>query len=86
MATGRHTSLPKPFASGDVNEWCQRFKICSKANDRNNAMMVLKLRTLLEGEALAVWMELTEDEQKDYKVAKKQIVAKMAPVSLEDFH
>ena len=72
MATGRHISLPKPFASGDVNEWCQRFEICSKANEWNNATMALKLPTLLEGEALAVWMELTEDEQKDYKVAKKK--------------
>ena len=89
MATGRHISLPKPFASGDVNEWCQRFEICSKANEWNNATMALKLPTLLEGEALAVWMELTEDEQKDYKVAKEKMVAKMAPmgfVSLEEFH
>lgn len=52
-------------------------------------MMALKLPTLLKGEALAVWMELTEEEQKDYEAAKKQMVAKMAPmsfVSLEDFH
>ena len=89
MATGRHISLPKPFASGDVNEWCQRFEICSKANEWNDATMALKLPTLLEGEALAVWMELTADEQKDYKTAKKQMVAKMVPTgfaSLEDFH
>ena len=61
-------------------------EICSKANEWNNATMALKLPTLLEGEAPAVWMELTEDEQKDYKVAEKQMVAKMAPmgfVSLE---
>ena len=62
MATGRHVSLPKPFASGDVNEWCQRFEMCSKANEWNNATMALKLPTLLEGEALAVWMELTEEQ------------------------
>ena len=29
MATGRHISSPKLFASGDINEWCQRFEICS---------------------------------------------------------
>ena len=89
MATGRHVSLPKPFASGDVNEWYQRFEICSKANEWNNATMALKLPTLLEGEALAVWMELTEEQREDYKEAKKQMVAKMAPmsfVSLDDFH
>ena len=89
MAAGRHISLPKPFASGDVNEWCQTFEICSKANDWNDTTMALKLPTLLEGEALAVWTELTADEQNDYKTAKKQMVAKMAPMgfaSLEDFH
>ena len=42
--------------------------------------MALKLPTLLEGEALAVWMELTEDQQKSYATAKKEMVAKMAPV------
>ena len=68
MATGRHISLPKPFASGNVNKWCQRFEICSKANEWNDATTALKLPTLLEGEAFAVWMELTADEQKDYKM------------------
>ena len=89
MASGRHISVPKPFASGDVSEWCQRFEICSKANDWDNATMALKLPTLLEGEALSVWLELTDEQQKDYKAAKKELVAKMAPMgftSLEEFH
>ena len=65
-----YISLPKPFASGNVNK-CQRFKICGKANEfRNNATMALKLPMFLEGEALAVRMELTEGEQKDYEEAK----------------
>lgn len=80
MATGRHISLPKPFASGDINEWCQRFEICSKANEWDDGTMALKLPTLLEGEALAVWMELTEEQQKNYVMAKKEMVAKMVPV------
>lgn len=54
MASGRHIGVPKPFASGDVSEWCQQFEICSKANDWDNAMMALKLPMLLEGEALCV--------------------------------
>ena len=33
-----------------------------------------KLATLLEGEALAVWLELSAEQQGDYKVAKKEIV------------
>lgn len=51
--------------------------------------MVLKLPTLLEGEALAIWLELTQDEQKDYVTAKKKIVDAIMPmsfVSLNDFH
>jgi len=51
--------------------------------------MVLKLPTLLEGEALAVWLELTEEEQKDYKVTKKKIIDAIQPmsfISLDDFH
>ena len=31
----------------------------------------------LEGEALAIWLELTETEQKDYAVAKKKIKDKI---------
>ena len=60
----RHISVPKPFASGDVTEWFQRFDICCKANGWNSETKALKLPTLLEGEALAVWLELTEEQQK----------------------
>ena len=49
------------------SEWCQRFEICSKAKKWNDG---LKLPTLLEGEALAVLMELTGDQQKSYTTAK----------------
>ena len=89
MSTTKHISLPKTFASGDVNEWFKRFEICCSANDWNDATKALKLPTLLEGEALAVWLELSEETQKSYSEAKKQIIAKMAPqsfVSLDDFH
>jgi hypothetical protein len=89
MSTTKHISLPKTFASGDVNEWFKRFEICCSANDWNDATKALKLPTLLEGEALAVWLELSEETQKSYSEAKKQIIAKMVPqsfVSLDDFH
>ena len=49
------------------------FEIRSKVNDWDNAMMALKLPTLLEGEALSVWLELTDEQQKDYEEAKKQL-------------
>ena len=34
---------------------------------------------LLEGEALAVWLELSEDEQSDYNVVKEKLIAKLRP-------
>ena len=37
-------------------------------------MKGLKLPTLLEGEALAVWMELSETEKEDYTSAKTQMI------------
>ena len=85
----RHVSLPKPCANGDVNEWFKRFDICCKANGWNAATSALKLLTLLEGEALAVWLELSEEQQGDYAAAKKEICTAMMSmefVSLDGFH
>ena len=89
MAHGQHISLPKTFSSGDVNEWFKRFDICSKANGWNSETKAKKLPTLLEGEALAIWMELSEDEQKDFDDAKKKIAERIVPevfVTLDEFH
>lgn len=85
----RHISIPKPFSQGDVSEWFQRFEICCKANAWDDPKKALKLPTLLEGEALAVWLELNEEEQADYKTAKEKMNSRMAPmgfVSLDEFH
>ena len=49
----------------------------------------MKMPTLLEGEALAIWLELSEEEQDDYASAKEALVKAMMPmefVSLDDFH
>ena len=71
--TTLHVSL---FSTGDAVEWFQRYEICSRAiswdNDKNSL-----LPTLLEDEALAVWLELTEEEQKYYNGTKKKIEAIM---------
>ena len=75
----RHISVPKPFATGDVSEWFTRYEICSTANGWNDEQKALKLPTLLEGEALALWFELAEEEQKDYKTTKEKLVMKMKP-------
>ena len=83
-----HVSIPKSFSGGDVREWFQKFEICSEANGWDGAKKAKKLPTLLEGEALAAWMELTEDEKKDFGVLKSKLIKKLAPlefVSLEEF-
>ena len=77
----RHVSLPKPFSSGDIKEWFQRFEICARANGWDAAVNSKKLPTLLEGEALAVWLELTDDQQKDYAVMKKAMEEAMMPMN-----
>ena len=85
----RHISLPKLFSSGDVKDWFQRFDICTRANGWEAAMKGKKLPTLLEGEAHAVWLELTNEQQEDYAGAKKVMKESMMPmnfVSLDDFH
>ena len=53
------------------------------------ATQLVKLRTLLEGEALAVWLELAPEDQRDNKTAKRKITARMSLVRfvlLEDFY
>ena len=85
----KHVSLLSTFSTGSIDEWFVRFDICSKANGWNDEMKALKVPTLLEGEALASWLELTEEEQADFKTLKKKLIAKMAPLpftALEEFH
>ena len=51
--------------------------------------MVVKQSTVLEGEGLAIWLELTEDEQKSYVATRKKIIDAVMPmtfISLDDFH
>ena len=89
MSAQHHISIPNPFSTGNAIEWFKRFELCCKANNWDGDMQALKLPTLPEGEALAIWLELSEDEQKDYERAKKGITDKIMPMgftSLEEFH
>ena len=45
--------------------------------------------TLVEGEALAAWLDLAEETKKDYETAKKQLIDGLMPISftlLDKFH
>ena len=85
----KHISVPRPFASGNITEWLIRFEICSKANGWDDDVKAVKLPTLLEGEALAVWLDLMEEQQKVYSVSVDKLKRSLAPSefsSLESFH
>ena len=74
-----HISLPKTLASGDARKWFQSFDICSKANGWNEEKKATKLPTLLEGESLAVRLEMSQEDQKSYVTAKKIMMEKLMP-------
>ena len=50
-------SLLRSCGSGDAYEWLKNFEICCKANKWTDETKALKLPTVLEGEALAVWLK-----------------------------
>ena len=82
MSSVTHISLPKTFDTERALEWFKRFEICCHANGWDNDKIALKLPTLLEGEALAVWLELMKEGQKNYNVTKKKIINAIKPMSL----
>ena len=66
----RYVSLPRLFSSGDVKDWFQQFDICTWGNGWDVETEAKKLPTLLEGEALAVWLGLTSEQQENYDETK----------------
>ena len=53
------------------------------------AAKATRLPTLLEGEALAIWLELSGEQQEDHGVTKGEIEKAKRPmgfISLDDFH
>ena len=58
-----HISLSQPIAQGDPGGWLRMFEICCKANVWDSAAKAAESPTLLDEEALAVWLELGEVEQ-----------------------
>ena len=55
----KHISVSWPFESGNIIKWLNHFDICAKANGWDAALKAVKVPTLLESEALAVWLDLT---------------------------
>lgn len=62
-----HVSLPRVFSTGNFKEWIVRFKICADSNGWEEAKRHTKIATFLEGEALAVYLELTDVDKEDFE-------------------
>ena len=87
--SSKHISLARIISEGDPTEWFKHYEICCSANDWNGEMKAKKLPTLLEGEALVTWLELTTEQKASYDQVKKNILERMGPVwfvSMDDFH
>ena len=56
------------------HEWCRNWTLL-QGKHLTEEVKALMLPTLLEGEAIAVWLELSEDEQADYTVVKDKQVS-----------
>ena len=83
-SASKHISLPE----GDPIDCFLKYEICCVSNDWGEYVKAKKLPTLLEGEPLAVRLELSEKQQGSYETAKAKIIKAMAPihfVSLDDF-
>ena len=75
----RYISLPKVFACGDIEEWVLRYDICASANGWNDEAKALRIPTLLEKEALAVYLDIPEEDRKVYENVKHALVRAFQP-------
>ena len=75
----RFTSIPRVFGNGDIEEWLQRYEICASANGWKEEEKALRMPTLLEKEAFAVYLELDEGIKKDYKEIKQALLHYFQP-------
>ena len=58
----------------------KRFEICSRANRWDAATKALRLPTLLEEEALAIWMDLSAEEKDNSETVKQTLTSKLTPL------
>ena len=62
MDSDKHVSVPRVFSSGNFKEWLTRFNICAKSNGWDDTKKNAKIGTFLEGEALAVYLEMDKSK------------------------
>jgi hypothetical protein len=80
VASEKHIALPKCFSGdSDFDEWIVKFEICAAANTWNSQTQAKKLPTLLEGDALMVYLEVPEGQRNDYSVIKAALKKEFLP-------
>lgn len=65
-STNKHVSVPRTFSAGNFREWLVRFNICAQSNGWDDGVLHNKIATFLDGEALAVYLELTDAERQKF--------------------
>ena len=76
----KHVALPRSFSGGrGFDEWIQKFEICAVANDWDEAKQAKKIPTLLEGEALMTYLELSDGDKNNYGRIKAALAAEFVP-------
>ena len=58
---------------------CLRYDICASANSRNDEAKALRIPTLLEKEALAIFLDIPEDDREVYENVKQALVRVFQP-------
>ena len=91
MKAGSHFSIPKPFSSGDVVEWFQRFDLCSDANKWEDEVKAVYKNANTNGGRSTGSMAGPHGRnyKKDYETAKKQLIDGLMPIAftlLDKFH
>uniref|UniRef100_A0A5S6QBE1 RNA-directed DNA polymerase n=1 Tax=Trichuris muris TaxID=70415 RepID=A0A5S6QBE1_TRIMR len=77
-----NVSLPRQFDSGDFLEWATRLELCSRSNGWSDAVMAMKLPTLLEGEAYRVYQSLHKEVLNTYSSLKEALNTRLLPAEL----
>ena len=84
MATGDGLALAEPLHDEDARSWFKRYKVCVATNGWNDQKELLRLPTLLKGQAWAIYDSLGDDEKDTYQHLKEALLARLCPDTEED--